>query len=87
MPLVRCERPILEEENGPAPAAIRPARILLAEDLPMNQELACAILSRAGHQVEIANDRALADFRAAANDLQDRMGPLLEQVGGDELAA
>ncbi len=31
-------------------------RILLVEDLPMNQELACTILRRAGHFVEIAND-------------------------------
>jgi len=31
-------------------------RILLVEDLPMNQELACTILQRAGHFVEIAND-------------------------------
>ncbi|HXH00307.1 MAG TPA: PAS domain-containing protein [Sphingomicrobium sp.] len=32
------------------------ATILLAEDLPINQELACAILSRAGHQVDVASD-------------------------------
>jgi CheY-like chemotaxis protein len=31
-------------------------RILLVEDLPMNQELACTILTRAGHSVEVAND-------------------------------
>ncbi len=70
VPLVRCERPILEQEKGPAPAPIRPARILLAEDLPMNQELACAILNRAGHQVEIANDGEEA-LKAAGENAYD----------------
>jgi CheY-like chemotaxis protein len=31
-------------------------RILLVEDLPMNQELACTILRRAGHHIDVAND-------------------------------
>ena len=31
-------------------------RILLVEDLPMNQELACVILRRAGHTVDVAGD-------------------------------
>ena len=31
-------------------------RILLVEDLPMNQEVACTILERAGHYVEVADD-------------------------------
>jgi signal transduction histidine kinase len=35
------------------PAAVK---ILLVEDMPMNQELACTILRRAGHFVDIAND-------------------------------
>jgi PAS domain S-box-containing protein len=39
----------------PAPAA-EGADILLVEDLPVNQELACAILRRAGHRVDVAND-------------------------------
>ena len=34
----------------------RATRILLVEDLPMNQELACTILRRAGHSVDVAND-------------------------------
>lgn len=31
-------------------------KILLVEDVAMNQELACAVLRRAGHSVELAND-------------------------------
>ena len=47
------------------------ANILLAEDLPMNQELACAILARAGHLVAVANDgiEAVEFVRANAFDL------------------
>ncbi len=70
VPLVRCERPVLKEETGAAPAPVRSARILLAEDLAMNQELACAILSRAGHQVEVANDGEEA-LKAAAENSYD----------------
>jgi signal transduction histidine kinase len=57
------------------PAPPRPtgggANILLVEDLPMNQELACAILGRAGHLVAIANDglEAVEAVRANAFDL------------------
>ena len=35
-------------------------RILLAEDVPLNQELACAILRRAGHAVNVVDDGAAA---------------------------
>ncbi|GJD95196.1 PAS domain S-box protein [Methylobacterium iners] len=38
------------------PGEIRPATILLVEDLVINQELARAVLERAGHKVDIAND-------------------------------
>ena len=37
-------------------AALRGARILLVEDNPINQELACALLGRAGIQVAVAED-------------------------------
>ena len=45
--------------------------ILLVEDLVMNQELACAVLGRAGHLVAIANDgvEAVEAVRANAFDL------------------
>lgn len=42
---------------GTEPSAIaRPAKILVAEDLPVNQELICAMLHGAGHSVDVAND-------------------------------
>ena len=46
-------------------------RILLVEDVPLSQDLACAILRRAGHIVEIANDgiEALAAVQANSYDL------------------
>jgi signal transduction histidine kinase/DNA-binding response OmpR family regulator len=36
-----------------APAAAAPARILLAEDVPVNQELAQVLLEAAGHEVDV----------------------------------
>lgn len=47
--------------------ASRPGRILVAEDLPMNQELARAAIERAGHQVDIA-----ADGEEAVRAVQER---------------
>jgi PAS domain S-box-containing protein len=38
----------------------RPRRLLLAEDVPLNQELACAILEGAGHSVAVVPDGAAA---------------------------
>jgi CheY-like chemotaxis protein/nitrogen-specific signal transduction histidine kinase len=42
--------------SAAAPSARRGANILLVEDVPFNQELAEAILTRAGHTVRIAGD-------------------------------
>jgi signal transduction histidine kinase len=44
----------LQEVRAETPEA--GLRILLVEDVAMNQELACAVLRRAGHSVEVAND-------------------------------
>ncbi|MDQ3561228.1 MAG: ATP-binding protein [Pseudomonadota bacterium] len=52
--LPRSERP--KERSSTTQLPTQPAQILLVEDLPMNQELACAVLTRAGHSVDIAND-------------------------------
>jgi len=58
--------------------------ILLVEDLPMNQELACTILGRAGHLVAIANDgvEAVEAVRANAFDvvLMDIQMPRMDGV-------
>lgn len=46
-------------------------RILLVEDVPLNQELACAVLEGAGHVVTVAasGPEAIAAVQAAAYDL------------------
>jgi hypothetical protein len=41
-------------EAEPALAPLRPLRILVAEDHPLNQQVAVGLLSREGHEVEIA---------------------------------
>ena len=67
-----------DAENG------RGVRILLVEDLPMNQELACTILRRANHYVEIANDgvEALAALEQNSYDviLMDIQMPRMDGV-------
>ena len=49
----------------------RPARILLAEDLAINQDLARAVLERAGHTVDVVSDgaEALQALQLATYDL------------------
>jgi PAS domain S-box-containing protein len=54
------EKPVEIVQVSAIPEKSRRATILLAEDLPMNQELACAILERAGHKVDVAADGAQA---------------------------
>jgi PAS domain S-box-containing protein len=43
---------------APAPRQSRPATILLAEDLEINQRLASAVLESAGHRVDVVGDGA-----------------------------
>jgi signal transduction histidine kinase len=47
------------------------ARILLVEDVPVNQELGCAILTRQGHQVDVADNgkQAVAAVQSKTYDL------------------
>ena len=55
--------PITERPSVAAVESVyesRTATILLAEDLPINQELACALLSRAGHRIDVAANGAEA---------------------------
>ncbi|HWH21954.1 MAG TPA: PAS domain-containing protein, partial [Allosphingosinicella sp.] len=44
----------------PAGGEARTGTILLVDDLPINQELACAILKRSGHEVDVASNGAEA---------------------------
>ncbi len=70
------------------PAKLLPTRqqaqILLVEDLPMNQELACALLVREGHSVDIANngEEAIAAVSAKRYDLvlMDIQMPLMDGI-------
>jgi signal transduction histidine kinase/DNA-binding NarL/FixJ family response regulator/HPt (histidine-containing phosphotransfer) domain-containing protein len=68
--LPEAQRPSLFDEHNVAEPR-RAACILVAEDLPMNQELAKAMISRAGHEVVIAADglEALEAVQARHYDL------------------
>jgi signal transduction histidine kinase/DNA-binding NarL/FixJ family response regulator len=48
--------PRFERERSAAAESLRPLRILVAEDNALNQEVAVGLLTRQGHQVEIAAD-------------------------------
>ena len=41
---------------GPGPLAVRPLRVLIVEDNPVNRELAVALMTSLGHQVETVTD-------------------------------
>ncbi len=58
-----------QKSSGPINGA--GVRILLVEDLPISQEVACVILRGAGHMVDIANDgiEAVAAMEAHPYDL------------------
>jgi CheY-like chemotaxis protein len=67
-------------EAGPIPKA----RILLVEDVAVNQELGCAILNRQGHTVDVAENgkQALAAVQAKTYDLvlMDIQMPVMDGV-------
>lgn len=54
--LLTVGRSELMEPPSDDPENPQALRILLVEDLPMNQELACTILRRAGHFVDVVDD-------------------------------
>lgn len=75
IPMNLAEMPA-EKVDAP-PAALRPLRILLAEDNPLNQQLALALLARDGHAVILAQDGGEAiglfaeqDFDLVLMDMQ-----------------
>src|SRR5207248_670437 len=63
-----------------------PARILLAEDLPMNQEIAATLLRNAGHSVDIVNDGGEA-VEAARQGGYDLILMDIQMPGMDGLTA
>jgi CheY-like chemotaxis protein len=69
-------QPPLQPTTGPD------ARILLAEDNPLNQKLALRILEKAGHEVVLARDgaEAVALFQSSVFDLiqMDIQMPILD---------
>ncbi|WP_448187956.1 ATP-binding protein [Azospirillum sp. sgz301742] len=60
LPLARCDHADEDAADARPVPQFRPARILLAEDVPMNQIVTSAILKKAGHSVEIVEDGAAA---------------------------
>jgi signal transduction histidine kinase/DNA-binding response OmpR family regulator/HPt (histidine-containing phosphotransfer) domain-containing protein len=76
-----------DEKTAPpaaAPQTARQLRVLLAEDNKINQQVARAIMAKAGHAVEIANngEEAVAAVRAAPFDavLMDIQMPVMDGV-------
>ncbi len=55
----RRSPPVVEAAAQTAPKAA-PLRLLLVEDVPLNQELACAVLESQGYAVDVAGDGAEA---------------------------
>ncbi|HEV2678776.1 MAG TPA: response regulator [Aliidongia sp.] len=89
--LVDCLARILSGRTGPEPdvakAPVTPAgsirgRILIAEDNTINQEVARALLERAGHSIDLCSDgaQAVAAWAAGAYDLilMDVQMPVLD---------
>lgn len=52
--------PAASADDALLPAPVRPRRVLLAEDVAANQEIARVILESAGHQVVVVDDGAAA---------------------------
>ena len=81
-------RPFPSAQAGPHASVSRPARILLVEDVDINQELARLILERAGHQVDVAFDggEALNALQKAAYDLilMDVQMPVMDGITATE---
>jgi signal transduction histidine kinase/DNA-binding response OmpR family regulator len=55
----RRSPPVVEAAAHAAPK-VAPLRLLLVEDVPLNQELACAVLESQGYAVDVAGDGAEA---------------------------
>ncbi|TNC11440.1 response regulator [Methylobacterium terricola] len=71
VPLAEAAAEATAREGGTAAPLARPARILLVEDSPINQEIARAILERRGHRVTVVGDgaEAISAVQAGGHDL------------------
>jgi len=85
VPLPETTAPATVGQRSPVPRVERqnrPARVLLAEDLKMNQILATAILKRAGHAVDVAENGEVAVEAVQSNDydlvLMDVQMPVMD---------
>ncbi|WP_375463694.1 ATP-binding protein [uncultured Methylobacterium sp.] len=69
--LPRGQEPAQVAPRRPEGTSARGTRILLVEDVAINQEIACAMIERAGHAVDVAADgaEAVAAVQARAYDL------------------
>jgi CheY-like chemotaxis protein/HPt (histidine-containing phosphotransfer) domain-containing protein len=74
----------LKLDGRPGTARFTPARVLLVEDIPVNQDLARAVLERAGHSVELAANgaEALQMVQSSSFDviLMDAQMPVMDGI-------
>lgn len=87
--LPRADAPEAAAREPGARPARRPRRLLLAEDVPLNQDLARAILESAGHAVDVVPDGAAA-VRAVETGvydlvLMDVQMPVMDGVSASRL--
>lgn len=78
--LVLPQAPMLDRKN------FHGCRLLLVEDVPLNQELACAILRRGGHEVDVASNGSEA-IRAVQAKEYDLVLMDVQMPGMDGLTA
>ncbi len=71
LPLPIAELSEIVREPAAAPLALRPLRILVAEDNALNQQVALGLLQREGHSVELVSNgrEAVEAVRASAYDV------------------
>jgi|SRR5689334_772385 len=84
----RADAPLAPEPESPAPV-VRPLRILLAEDHPVNRQVALGLLARHGHTIDVVVDGAAAvnAARAARYDviLMDVHMPVMDGIEATQL--
>jgi CheY-like chemotaxis protein len=73
---------------GPAEGPVRPQRVLLAEDNPVNQRVAVGLLTRRGHHVTVASNgrEAIATLEGGSFDVV-LMDVQMPEMGGLEATA